>query len=169
LYFRDRVRFTFGFRSRATPTKSSSSHGTWDDIASEEALLEILRMDGPFAMVCTSRAKLSGLTRFRPLHRARPATRPGRSRARQGRQWVGSLRRWTGVGARRGLCWASPRPACGGSASGARRPKASLDQFLAEITSPERGVRALRAGQTALEPVLESSFASLGPDALSEA
>ena len=134
-----------------------------DDVGSEEALLEILRMDGPFAIVCTSRAKLSGLTGF--VH----FIELGRLPARDGAVLVRAV---SGPGRFTDEQMPTLVEACAGhplalhvaAAHLTRRPKANLNRFLSDITSPERGVRALRAGQTALEPVLESSFAALGPE-----
>ncbi|MEU6411267.1 tetratricopeptide repeat protein [Microbispora sp. NPDC046933] len=134
-----------------------------DDVSSEEALLEIVRMDGPFAVVCTSRAKLSGLTGLVRLIELGPL--PDQHSAALVRAIAGPAR-LTGEQA------FSLAKACAGhplalhiaAAHLARRPKVGVDRFLDDITSPDRGLRALRAGQTALEPVIERSFAALSPD-----
>lgn len=134
-----------------------------DDVVSEEALLEVLQMDGPFALVCTSRAKLSGLTGLVHLIELGPLSEPhGEELVRT----VAGPHRLTAEQA------SSLSEACGGhplalhvaAAHLARRPKVSVKRFLGDITSPDRGLRALRAGQTALEPVVERSFAALSPE-----
>ncbi|WP_050512310.1 tetratricopeptide repeat protein [Streptomyces rimosus] len=134
-----------------------------DDIVSEEALLEVLRMDGPFALVCTSRAKLSGLTGLVGLIELDPLP------AQHSEELVKAV---AGPNRLTDVQTTSLSEACAGhplalhvaAAYLARRPKASVDQFLDDITNPDRGIRALRAGQTALVPVLESSFAALSPE-----
>ncbi|MFB6441714.1 tetratricopeptide repeat protein [Streptomyces sp. NPDC056411] len=134
-----------------------------DDIVSEEALLDILQMDGPFALVCTSRAKLSGLTGL--VHLIELGPLPARHSEELVRAVAGPTRLTDGQ-------TSSLAEACGGhplallvaAAHLARRPRVSVDRFLDDITSPDRGLRALRAGQTAVEPVLERSFAALSPE-----
>ncbi len=131
-----------------------------DDVYSEDSLMEILRMDGPFALVCTSRAKLSGLTGLITFIEL------GQLPARDGAELVKAVsgpERLTDeqVAALVEACAGHPLALHVAAAYLARRPKAVIDPFLTDITNPERGVRALRAGQTALEPVLESSFAAL--------
>ncbi|MEF9885316.1 tetratricopeptide repeat protein [Streptomyces sp. P9-A4] len=134
-----------------------------DDIVSEEALLEVLQMDGPFALVCTSRAKLSGLSGLVDLIELGPLPDlHGEELVRA----VAGPARLTGeqVSALAEACAGHPLALHVAAAHLARRPRVSVDRFLQDITSPDRGLRALRAGQTALEPVLERSFAALSPE-----
>ncbi|MQY04100.1 hypothetical protein ACRB68_21490 [Actinomadura sp. RB68] len=134
-----------------------------DDIASEEALAEILQMDGPFAIVCTSRAKLSGLTGYvhfielsqMPVHDGTELVRAISGPDRLTSEQVSALVE---------ACAGHPLALHVATAHLARRPRANIDRLIADITNPERGVRALRAGQTALEPVLESSFTALSSE-----
>ncbi|MBK3532071.1 tetratricopeptide repeat protein [Streptomyces sp. MBT67] len=134
-----------------------------DDVPSEESLLELLRLDGPFGLVCTSRAKLSGLTGLVRLIELEPL--PPRYSEELVREVAGPDR-LTGiqVSSLAEACAGHPLALHVAAAHLARRPKVNVDRFLDEITDPERGVRALKAGQTALEPVLETSFAALSPE-----
>ncbi|MFI8874533.1 tetratricopeptide repeat protein [Streptomyces sp. NPDC055243] len=134
-----------------------------DDAVSEEALLEVLRMEGPFGLVCTSRAKLSGLAGLVHVIELEPL--PTRHSEELIREVVG-LTRLTDeqVSSLAEACAGHPLALHVAAAHLARRPKISVDRFLDDITSPDRGVRALKAGQTALEPVLERSFEALNPD-----
>ncbi|MEV8419428.1 tetratricopeptide repeat protein [Streptomyces niveus] len=134
-----------------------------DDIVSEKALLEVLQMDGPFALVGTSRAKLSGLAGLVCCFEIGPLpTGHGETLVK------------TVVGPSR-LTDAQVSDlaiACGGhplalhiaAAHLARRPKVDADRYLRDIASPDHGLRALRAGQTAIQPVLERSFVDLDSD-----
>ncbi|CAN3978955.1 hypothetical protein KPATCC21470_1579 [Kitasatospora purpeofusca] len=131
-----------------------------DDIVSEEALLEVLQMDGPFALVCTSRAKLSGLAGF--VHCVELGPLPAEQGAALVRAVAGPSRLTDAQAS-------TLVRACGGhplalhiaAAHLARRPKVDADRFFRDIVSPDHGLRALRAGQTAIEPVIERSFAAL--------
>ncbi|MBF6046030.1 AAA family ATPase [Streptomyces sp. NRRL B-1677] len=134
-----------------------------DDIVSEESLLEVLQMDGPFALVCTSRAKLSGLTGL--VHFIELGPLPDRHSEELVKAVAGPTRLSDEQAASlAAACAGHPLALHVAAAHLARRPRVSVDRFLDDITSPDRGVRALRAGQTALEPVLERSFAALGPE-----
>ncbi|WP_344573882.1 tetratricopeptide repeat protein [Streptomyces lunalinharesii] len=134
-----------------------------DDVASEGALLEVLQMNGPFAMVCTSRAKLSGLTGL--VHLIELGPMPERHSKELVRAVVGPTR-LTGeqVSTLAQACAGHPLALHIAAALLARRPKMSVDRFLDDITSPDRGLQALRAGQTELKPVIERSFAALSPE-----
>ncbi|MEU9178750.1 tetratricopeptide repeat protein [Streptomyces sp. NPDC048550] len=134
-----------------------------DDVPSESALLELLSMEGPFALVCTSRAKLSGLAglvRFVEL---------GPLPAEQSCELIEAI---TGSARLSNEQASSLADTCGGhplalqiaAAHLARRPRMDVDEYLRDIASPDHGLQALTAGQTALEPVIERSFAALGPD-----
>ncbi|MFI8083407.1 tetratricopeptide repeat protein [Kitasatospora sp. NPDC086009] len=134
-----------------------------DDIVSDEALLEVLRMDGPFALVCTSRTKLSGLAGL--VHYVELGPLP----TEHGEVLVKAV---AGPSRLTDAQVANLVQACGGhplalhiaAAHLARRPKTDADRFLREIASPDRGLRALQAGRTAIEPVIERSFAELDPE-----
>ncbi|MFD3843932.1 tetratricopeptide repeat protein [Streptomyces sp. NPDC058642] len=134
-----------------------------DDVVSEEALLDVLRMDGPFALVCTSRAKLSGLTGLLGFVELEPL--PAQHSEELVRA-VAGLDRLTDVqvSALAEGCAGHPLALHIAAAHLASRPKVSVARFLDDIASPDRGVRALKAGQTSLQPVLESSFDALTPD-----
>ncbi|WP_461033492.1 tetratricopeptide repeat protein [Streptomyces mayteni] len=134
-----------------------------DDVVSEQALLDVLRMDGPFALVCTSRSKLSGLTGL--VHLIEIDTLPAQHSEQLVREVAGPDR-LTEVQTTSLVeaCAGHPLALHVAAAYLARRPKVNFDRFLDDITSPDRGVRVLRAGQTALEPVLERSFAALSPE-----
>ncbi|WP_405731205.1 tetratricopeptide repeat protein [Streptomyces sp. NBC_01537] len=134
-----------------------------DDVASEEALLEVLRMEGPFALVCTSRAKLSGLTGLVRLIELEPL--PAQHSEELVRDVAGPNRLTDAqVSSLAEACAGHPLALHIAAAHLARRSKISVDRYLNDITSPDRGVRALKAGQTTLEPVLERSFDALGPE-----
>ncbi|MFB6776189.1 tetratricopeptide repeat protein [Streptomyces sp. NPDC056352] len=131
-----------------------------DDIVSEEALLEILSVDGPFALVGTSRAKLSGLSGLVHLIDLGPLpTAPGeelvRSVAGPGRL---TDEQTTALSA---ACAGHPLALHIAAAHLARRPRVNADRYLSEITNPDRSVKALVAGQTALQPVFQQSFDAL--------
>ncbi|MER5521283.1 tetratricopeptide repeat protein [Streptomyces sp. NPDC002763] len=134
-----------------------------DDIVSEESLLEVLQIDGPFALVCTSRAKLSGLTGL--VHLIELGPLPDRHSEELVNAVAGPTR-LTGqqVSTLAEACAGHPLALHVAAAHLARRPKVSVDRFLDDISCPGRGLRALRAGQTALAPVLERSYAALNPD-----
>ncbi|MFJ8827894.1 NB-ARC domain-containing protein [Streptomyces sp. NPDC102467] len=133
-----------------------------DDVVDEDALIDVVQLDGPFAVVCTSRARLSGLTGLVHLIELGPLP------DRHGEDLVRAV---TGPGRLTDPQVSALAEACAGhplalhiaSAHLARRPKADVDRYLEDITDPDRGVHALRAGQRALEPVLERSFAALAP------
>lgn len=134
-----------------------------DDITSEEALLDVLRMDGPFALVCTSRAKLSGLTGVvRPIELQPLSAVHGEELVRA----IAGHDRLTDeqVSALAEACAGHPLALQIAAAHLASRPRASVSRFLEAVTSPDRGVRTLKAGQDALLPVLERSFAALSPE-----
>ncbi|MER5626429.1 tetratricopeptide repeat protein [Streptosporangium sp. NPDC002544] len=134
-----------------------------DDIVSEEALLEILQMDGPFALVCTSRAKFSGLTGL--VHLIELGPLPHQHSEELVRAIAGPTRLTNEQASTLAeACAGHPLALHIAAAHLARRPKVSVDRFLDDIASPDRGLRALRAGQTALEPVLERSFAALSSE-----
>ncbi|MFZ4276369.1 tetratricopeptide repeat protein [Streptomyces arboris] len=131
-----------------------------DDIVSEEALLEILSVDGPFALVGTSRAKLSGLSGLVHLIDLGPLpTAPGeelvRSVAGPGRL---TDKQTTALSA---ACAGHPLALHIAAAHLARRPRVNADRYLSEITNPDRSVKVLVAGQTALQPVFQQSFDAL--------
>ncbi|MFV8132272.1 tetratricopeptide repeat protein [Streptomyces syringium] len=134
-----------------------------DDIVSEEALLEILSVDGPFALVGTSRVKLSGLSGLVRLIDLGPLP------AAPSEELVRSV---AGPGRLTGEQTAALSAACAGhplalhiaAAHLARRPRVNADRYLSEITNPDRSVKALVAGQTALQPVLQQSFDALERD-----
>ncbi|MBB4921464.1 tetratricopeptide repeat protein [Kitasatospora kifunensis] len=134
-----------------------------DDIVSEEALLEVLQMDGPFALVCTSRNRLSGLAGL--LHCVEVGPLP----TEHGEALVKAV---AGPARLASTQTSELVHACGGhplalqiaAAHLARRPKADADRFIKDISNPDHGLRALRAGQSAIEPVIERSFAALGPE-----
>ncbi|MGV9266520.1 tetratricopeptide repeat protein [Kitasatospora sp. NPDC003701] len=134
-----------------------------DDIVSEEALLEVLQMDGPFALVCTSRAKLSGLAGL--VHCVEVGPLPTEHSETLVKTVTGPSRLTDAQAS-------DLADACGGhplalhiaAAHLARRPKVDADRFIQDIASPDHGLRALRAGQTSIEPVIERSFAALDPD-----
>ncbi|MFJ9089887.1 NB-ARC domain-containing protein [Streptomyces sp. NPDC102384] len=133
-----------------------------DDVVDEGALLDVLQLDGPFAVVCTSRARLSGLTGLVHLIEL------GRLPDRHGEDLVRAV---AGPDRLTDVQVSTLTEACAGhplalhiaAAHLARRPKADVDRYLEDITDPDHGVHALRAGQRALEPVLERSFAALDP------
>ncbi|MDX2853077.1 tetratricopeptide repeat protein [Streptomyces sp. PA03-3a] len=134
-----------------------------DDIVSEEALLEILSVDGPFALVGTSRVKLSGLSGLVCLMDLGPLS------AASSEELVRSV---AGSGRLTDEQTAALSAACAGhplalhiaAAHLARRPRVNADRYLAEITNPDRSVKALVAGQTALQPVFQQSFDALERD-----
>jgi hypothetical protein len=134
-----------------------------DDIVSEEALLEILSVDGPFALVGTSRVKLSGLSGLVHLIDLGPLP------AASSEELVRSV---AGPGRLTGEQTAALSAACAGhplalhiaAAHLARRPRVNADRYLSEITNPDRSVKALVAGQTALQPVFQQSFDALERD-----
>ncbi|MGW6967763.1 tetratricopeptide repeat protein [Streptomyces zaomyceticus] len=132
-----------------------------DDITSEDALLDVLHMDGPFAVVCTSRAKLSGLAGLVPVVDLPPLS-SGHSEKMV--RAVAGADRLTDeqVSALAKACAGHPLALHIAAAHLARRPRVDVGRFLGDITDPDRTVRALKAGQTALLPVLERSFADLG-------
>ncbi|MFD7340180.1 tetratricopeptide repeat protein [Streptomyces violascens] len=134
-----------------------------DDVFSEEALLEVLRIEGPFALVCTSRAKLSGLTGLVRVIEIGPLSM---QHCEELVREVANSDRLTDeqVSSLAAACAGHPLALHIAAAHLARRSKISVDRYLADITNPDRGVRALKAGQTALEPVLERSFGALGPE-----
>ncbi|WDO07176.1 tetratricopeptide repeat protein [Streptomyces murinus] len=131
-----------------------------DDIVSEEALLEVLQMDGPFALLGTSRAKLSGLAGL--VHCVEVGPLPAEHGEALVRAVAGPTR-LTDTQA------ADLAQACGGhplalhiaAAHLARRPKVDAERYIRDIASPEHGLKALRAGRVAIQPVLERSFADL--------
>lgn len=134
-----------------------------DDIVSEEALREVLQVDGPFCLICTSRAKLSGLTALVTLIELGPLA--DRHSEELVRAVAGPTRLTDGqVHMLAEACAGHPLALHVAAAHLARRPKVNVDRFLDEITSPDRGLRALRAGQTSLEPVLERSYSALSPE-----
>ncbi|MGW3493065.1 tetratricopeptide repeat protein [Streptomyces sp. NPDC001020] len=134
-----------------------------DDIVSEEALLEILSVDGPFALVGTSRVKLSGLSGLVRLIDLGPLP------AAPSEELVRSV---AGPGRLTGEQTAALSAACAGhplalhiaAAHLARRPRVNADRYLSEIINPDRSVKALVAGQTALQPVFQQSFDALERD-----
>ncbi|PJN23713.1 SARP family transcriptional regulator [Kitasatospora sp. CB02891] len=134
-----------------------------DDIHSEETLLEVLQMDGPFALVCTSRNRLSGLAGL--LHCVELGPLP----AKHGEALVKGV---SGCARLSSTQTAALVQACGGhplalqisAAHLARRPKTDADRFIQDISNPDHGLRVLRAGQTSIEPAIERSFAALGPE-----
>ncbi|MFF3087356.1 AAA family ATPase [Streptomyces nojiriensis] len=134
-----------------------------DDVPSEAALLELLGMEGPFAVVCTSRAKLSGLTGLvhfielgpLPVEQSRELIEAVTDSPRLSDQQTNSLA---------DACGGHPLALHIAAAHLARRPRMNVDEYLLEIASPDHGLQALTAGQTALEPVIERSFAALNPD-----
>ncbi|WP_157556366.1 tetratricopeptide repeat protein [Herbidospora yilanensis] len=134
-----------------------------DDVGSEESLREILAFDGPFALVCTSRSKLSGLTGTVRFLELGPLEEP------QGAELVSAVAgppRLTEeqIGRLVAACGGHPQALSIAAAHLASRPKAHADRYIADIDSADRGIKALRAGQTALEPILARSFAALGPE-----
>ncbi|MFD5475642.1 tetratricopeptide repeat protein, partial [Streptomyces sp. NPDC127105] len=134
-----------------------------DDVTSEEALLDLLRMDGPFALVCTSRAKLSGLTGVvHPLELQPLSAEHGEELVRT----VAGLERLTDaqVSSLAEACAGHPLALQIAAAHLASRPRASVSRFLEAVASPDRGVRTLKAGQDALLPVLERSLTALSPE-----
>ncbi|WP_424861963.1 tetratricopeptide repeat protein [Streptomyces sp. MMS24-I29] len=134
-----------------------------DDVVSEEALLEVLQVDGPFGLVCTSRARLSGLTAL--VHLIELGPLPDRHSEELVRAVAGPTRLSDGqVCLLAEACAGHPLALHVAAAHLARRPRVSVDRFLDDITSPDRGLRALRAGQIALEPVLERSYGALSPE-----
>lgn len=134
-----------------------------DDIASEMALHELLSIEGPFSLVCTSRAKLSGLSGLvhfieldpLPEHHGRELVE---TVVRQGKltdeQTSGLVK----------ACAGHPLALHVAAAHLARRPRMNVKAYLQDIVSPDHAMRALVAGQTALEPVIERSFADLDPN-----
>ncbi|MFD9485228.1 tetratricopeptide repeat protein [Streptomyces sp. NPDC059991] len=134
-----------------------------DDMVSEEALLEILSVDGPFALVGTSRVKLSGLSGLVRLIDLGPLP------AAPSEELVRSV---AGPGRLTGEQTAALSAACAGhplalhiaAAHLACRPRVNADRYLSVITNPDRSVKALVAGQTALQPVLQQSFDALERD-----
>ncbi|MFC4332026.1 tetratricopeptide repeat protein [Streptomyces andamanensis] len=156
-----------GRRQQLALLRSTLSHSRVlllvDDVVSEEALLEVLSMEGPFALVCTSRPKLSGLTGLVRAIELEPL--PAQHSEELVREVAGPDRlTGTQVSALAEACAGHPLALHIAAAHLARRSKTSVDRYLDDITSPDRGVRALKAGQTALEPVLERSFDALGPE-----
>ncbi|EFE73009.1 tetratricopeptide repeat protein [Streptomyces filamentosus] len=134
-----------------------------DDIVSEEAVLEILSVDGPFALVGTSRAKLSGLSGLVRLIDLGPLpAAPGEELVRS----VAGPGRLTGeqTTALSAACAGHPLALHIAAAHLARRPRVNADRYLSEITNPDRSVKALVAGQTALQPVFQQSFDALERD-----
>ncbi|MFF5430234.1 tetratricopeptide repeat protein [Streptomyces griseofuscus] len=134
-----------------------------DDVISEEALLEIVSIDGPFALVGTSRLKLSGLSglvRFIDLGPlpAAPSEELVRSVAGPGRLTDEQTAVLSAA------CAGHPLALHIAAAHLARRPRVNADRYLSEITNPDRSVKALVAGQTALRPVLQQSFDALDRD-----
>ncbi|MFG2113584.1 tetratricopeptide repeat protein [Streptomyces sp. NPDC048718] len=134
-----------------------------DDVLSEEALLEIVSIDGPFALVGTSRLKLSGLSGLVRLIDLGPLP------AAPSEELVRSV---AGPGRLTGEQTTALSVACAGhplalhiaAAYLARRPRVNVDRYLSEITNPDRSVKALVAGQTALQPVFQQSFDALEHD-----
>ncbi|WP_328928100.1 tetratricopeptide repeat protein [Streptomyces sp. NBC_00190] len=134
-----------------------------DDTVSEEALLEILSVDGPFALVGTSRVKLSGLSGLVRLIDLGPLpTGPSEELVRS----VAGPGRLTGeqTAALSAACAGHPLALHIAAAHLARRPRVNADRYLSEITNPDRSVKALVAGQTALQPVFQQSFDALERD-----
>ncbi|MFF0293025.1 tetratricopeptide repeat protein [Kitasatospora sp. NPDC004614] len=131
-----------------------------DDIVSEEALLEVLQMDGPFALVCTSRSRLSGLAGLvhsveigpLPVEHSQALVTAVAGPRRLTNEQVSDLAE---------ACGGHPLALHIAAAHLARRPKVDPDRFIQDIASPDHGLRALRAGRTAIEPVIERSFAAL--------
>ncbi|MGW2790312.1 tetratricopeptide repeat protein [Streptomyces sp. NPDC001251] len=134
-----------------------------DDVVSEEALLEVLQVDGPFGLVCTSRSKLSGLTALVQIIELGPL--PDHASEGLVKAVAGPTRLTDSqVSMLAEACAGHPLALHVAAAHLARRPKVSVDRYLEDITSPDRGLRALRAGQTALEPVLERSYGALNSE-----
>ncbi|MGW4756180.1 tetratricopeptide repeat protein [Streptomyces chartreusis] len=134
-----------------------------DDVTAEAALLDVLRMDGPFGLVCTSRAKLSGLTGVvRPIELQPLSAEHGEELVREiaGHNRLSDAQ----VSALAEACAGHPLALQIAAAHLASRPRASVSRFLAAVASPDRGVRTLKAGQDALLPVLERSFEALTPE-----
>ncbi|MFI8849000.1 tetratricopeptide repeat protein [Streptomyces sp. NPDC053499] len=134
-----------------------------DDIVSEEALLEILSVDGPFALVGTSCVKLSGLSgQVRLIDLGPLPSAPSEDLVRS----VAGPGRLTGeqTAALSAACAGHPLALHIAAAHLARRPRVNADRYLSEITNPDRSVKALVAGQTALQPVFQQSFDALEPD-----
>lgn len=133
-----------------------------DDIVSEPALLELLSIEGPFALVCTSRTKLSGLSGLAhfieldplPEHHGRELVRSVVGQGKLTDEQIDHLVR---------ACAGHPLALHVAAAHLARRPRINIDAYLGDIVNPDHAMRALVAGQTALEPVIEQSFADLDP------
>jgi len=133
-----------------------------DDLGSEQLLRELTSISGPFALVVTSRSRMTGLAsdgvRFidvGPLPED-DATRLAASIAE----------RLTEQESRElaAACGGLPIAVSIAAAHIARRPQLEVRRFLDQITSPDDGLDELSAGQKSVEAVIEQSYRLLSAD-----
>jgi hypothetical protein len=133
-----------------------------DNVTAEQALLEVLRIDDGFAVVCTSRSRLTGLDvehadviELEPLTQDDAANLACSKAARLTIEESQLLA---------DLCGGLPLAVLIAAAQIKRRPKLSVREYLARIADPDYGIAELAAGQRSMAAVIEYSYRCLTTD-----
>ncbi|HEV2347051.1 MAG TPA: NB-ARC domain-containing protein [Actinocrinis sp.] len=131
-----------------------------DDVPAEDALAQLLSIDGDYTVIATSRVKLSGLAGMIEYVDLEPLTPEGSTALV--RQIVAEDRLSSGeLSALSDICRGHPLALHIASSRIARRPLTSVAGYLRQLADPATGITALRIGDAAVGPVIELSYAVL--------
>ncbi|MGW4830814.1 tetratricopeptide repeat protein [Amycolatopsis japonica] len=133
-----------------------------DNVRTEESLEDLLRADGDFAVICTSRSRLTGLAcdgiesiEVAPLLQ-KDAAQLARSVAeRLTPEESDTLAT---------VCGGLPIAVLIASARIKKRPHLSVLDYLAELADPDHGTDELRAGEKSIERIIEDSYQLLNDE-----
>lgn len=131
-----------------------------DDVPAEDALAQLLSIDGDYTVIATSRVKLSGLAGMIEYVDLEPLTPEGSTTLV--RQIVAEDRLSSGeLSALNDICRGHPLALHIASSRIARRPLTAVAGYLQQLADPATGITALRIGDAAVGPVIELSYAVL--------
>jgi tetratricopeptide (TPR) repeat protein len=133
-----------------------------DNVSSEDTIRDLVSANGPFALVVTSRARLTGLARdavkfldIGPLPHADGAgmasSIAGRLSAHESRDVASA-------------CDGLPIAIAIAASYIARRPWLDVADYLRQVTHPDHGIDELSAGRDSVEKIIEQSYRFLDAD-----
>jgi tetratricopeptide (TPR) repeat protein len=132
-----------------------------DGVGSEELLRELVAVSGPFALLVTSRSRLTGLgsdgVEFIDVGPLAEEDGARLASVVSGRLTVEESRELALA------CGGLPIAISIAAAQVARRPQLDVRRYLDQIASPDRGIEELSAGQRSVEAVIERSYRMLSP------
>ncbi|TCO55760.1 tetratricopeptide repeat protein [Actinocrispum wychmicini] len=133
-----------------------------DNVATEGALRELLGIDDGFAVVCTSRSRLTGLdvdgvdlVEIEPLALDDAAELAAGRASRLSAEESGSLAE---------VCGGLPLAVLIAAAQVRSRPKLAVREYLERMADPDHGLAELSAGQRSMAAIIEYSYEHLTTD-----